>query len=119
MKYLSQFLIIMSFSLVGEVLQRLIPMPIPASVYGIALLFGALCLGIVKLEQIKAVGGFLSSILSLLFVPPVVGILENWGVIKTAVLPIVALAIATTVLTFGISGRIAQRFTGKGENGHD
>ena len=56
MKYLSQFLIIISFSLMGEVLQRLIPVPIPASVYGIALLFAALCLGVVKLEQIKEEG---------------------------------------------------------------
>jgi len=119
MKYLSQFLIIISFSLMGEVLQRLIPVPTPASVYGIALLFAALCLGVVKLEQIKEVGSFLSSILSLLFVPPVVGILENWAVIKTAVAPIVLLAVATTALTFGISGRVAQRFTGKGERGSD
>ncbi len=119
MKYLSQFCIIMTISLMGEVLQRLIPMPIPASVYGIVLLFGALCFGVVKLEQIKAVGGFLSSILPVLFVPPVVGILENWALIKHSVLAIFLLAAATTVLTFFLSGRIAQRFTGKEEENHD
>ena len=47
MKYLSQFLIILGFTLAGEALQRLIPLPIPASVYGIVLLFGSLCLGVV------------------------------------------------------------------------
>lgn len=119
MKYLSQFLIIMSISLMGEVLQRLIPMPIPASVYGIVLLFAALCLKLVKVEQVKEVGGFLSSILPILFVPPVVGILENWAVIKHFVLAIFLLAAATTVLTFFLSGRMAQWFTGKGEKNHD
>ena len=68
MKYLNQFMIIMGFSLLGEALQRLIPMPIPASVYGIIVLFAALCLGLVKLEQIKETAGFLSSILPVLFV---------------------------------------------------
>ena len=66
MKYLSQFLIIMGFTLAGEVLQKLIPLPVPASVYGIALLFLALNFKLVKLEQVKDVGGFLSSILPLL-----------------------------------------------------
>jgi len=116
MKYLSQFLIIMGFSLVGECLQRLIPVPIPASVYGIALLFAALCMNLVKVEQIKEAGGFLSSILPILFVSPVVGILENWTVIRGSVLAIFLLSAGTTVLTFGISGRVAQRFAGKGEN---
>ena len=118
MKYLSQFLIIMSFSLVGEVLQRLIPMPIPASVYGILLLFAAMGLGLVKLEQVREVGAFLRSILPILFVPPVVGILENWAAIKESVLAIILLAAATTVMTFFLSGRIAQWFTGKEEH-HD
>ena len=49
MKYLNQFLIIMGFTLAGEALQRLVPLPIPASVYGLVLLFAALCLGVVKL----------------------------------------------------------------------
>ena len=100
MKYLNQFMIIMGFSLLGEALQRLIPMPIPASVYGIIVLFAALCLGLVKLEQIKETAGFLSSILPVLFVSPVVGILENWPLIKGAVLPIILLSAGTTVLTF-------------------
>lgn len=109
----------MGFSLAGECLQRWIPVPIPASVYGIFLLFAALCAGIVKVEQVKSVGGFLSSILPVLFVSPVVGILENWDLIKGSVLAIFLLSAGTTVMTFFISGRIAQRFTGKGGKGHE
>ena len=48
MAFLSQFLIILSFTLAGEALQRWIPFPIPASVYGLLLLFAALCSGLVK-----------------------------------------------------------------------
>lgn len=108
MKYLNQFLIIMGFTLAGEALQRLVPLPIPASVYGLVLLFAALCLGVVKLEQVKEAGGFLTSILPILFVSPVVGILENWNLIKGSLLPMFLLVVATTVTTFGISGRVTQ-----------
>lgn len=103
----------------GEALQRLIPVPVPASVYGIALLFAALCAGIVKVEQVKAVGGFLSSILPILFVSPVVGILENWALIKGSVPAIFLLSAATTVMTFALSGRIAQWVAGKGDGRRD
>lgn len=116
MKYLSQFLIIMGFTLLGEALQRLIPLPIPASVYGLALLFAALCLRLVKVEQVKEVGGFLTSILPALFVSPTVGIVEHWALIRPQLLSIALLLVASTALTFGISGSITQRISRKGGN---
>ena len=108
MKYLPQFLIIMGFTLLGEALQRLIPLPIPASVYGLALLFAALCLKLIRLDQVKEAGGFLTSIMSVLFVAPAVGIAEDWHLVADRMVPIFLLMIGTTVLTFGISGRITQ-----------
>ena len=119
MKYLSQFLIILGFTLVGEALQRLIPISIPASVYGLALLFLALCLKIIRLEQVKAVGGFLTSILPMLFVSPAVGIVDNWSLIQPQLLPIALLLVASTVLTFGISGLLTQALSRKGEQTHE
>lgn len=114
MKYLSQFLIILGFTLAGEALQRLIPLPIPASVYGIVLLFAALCLGLVKVEQVREAGGFLSSILPILFVSPAVGILEDWALIQKDLLPICLLVFGSTVIIFGLSGRITQWILKKG-----
>lgn len=108
MKYLSQFLIIMGFTLAGEALQLIVPLPIPASVYGLSLLFLALCLRLVKVEQVKQTGAFLTSILPLLFVPSVVGIAQDWNVIRPQILSICLLILATTAVTFGISGKLAQ-----------
>ena len=115
MKYLSQFLRITAFTLVGELLQRIIPLPIPASVYGLVLLFAALCTGSVKLEQVKDAGGFLTSILPILFVSPAVGILENWGMIKDAVIPMFLVALLTTFTTFVIAGPVTQSLRNKEE----
>ena len=44
MKYIRQFLIILFISFLGEVLKYLLPLPIPASIYGLALMFTALIL---------------------------------------------------------------------------
>ena len=118
MKYLSQFSIILGFTLAGEALQRFLPLPIPASVYGLVLLFAALCTGVVKLEQVKETGSFLVSILPILFVGPTVGIVEHWELIRPQLLPIGLLLVGATVLTFGISGRVARFFLKKGGPDH-
>ena len=116
MKYFSQILIILGFTLAGEALQRLVPLPIPASVYGLALLFTALCLKLVRLEQVKEAGTFLTSILSVLFVSPTVGIVDDWELIREDLLPILLLLTASTVLTFAVSGRLAQHFLKGGDS---
>ena len=119
MKYLSQFCIILGFTITGEALQRLLPLPIPASVWGLALLFLALCLGIVKLAQVKDAATFLISIMALLFVSPAVGIAENWALIQPRLLPIALLLAGSTFLTFGISGCLTQLLLKKGGKAND
>ena len=115
MKYLSQFLRITAFTLAGELQQRRIPLPAPASVYGLVLLFVALCAGIVKLEQVKDAGGFLVSILPILFVSPAVGILENWGLIKDVMISMIVVALTSTIITFAVAGRVTQSLRNKEE----
>ena len=118
MKYLSQFCIILGFTLAGEALQRLLPVPVPASVWGLSLLFLSLCLGLVKPEQVKDASAFLISIMPVLFVSPAVCIVENWSLIRPQLLPICLLLAASTMLTFGISGKLTQLLMNRkgGEN---
>ena len=109
----------MGFTLAGEALQRLLPLPIPASVWGLALLFIALCTGLVKLEQVKDTATFLISIMSLMFVAPAVGIVENWDLISGQLLPIFLILAASTFLVFGISGSLTQWLMKKGGRNND
>lgn len=115
MGYLLQFLIIISFTLAGELLQWLIPLPIPAAVYGMVLLLAALSLKIVKVEQVKKTGSFLVSLLPVLFVPSTVGIAEHWGLIEPQIIPILVVIIFSTVSTFAIGGCVAQWIVRKGD----
>ena len=67
----------------------------------------------------KETGHFLASILPVLFVAPTVGIIEYWGLIRSNLLPIALILVATTVLTFGIAGRLTQFLSKKGGGHHD
>ena len=59
MKYMKQFCIITGISSSGELLKHFLPFPIPASIYGLALMLAALMSGIVKLKEVEAAGDFL------------------------------------------------------------
>ena len=67
MGYMKQVLIILAFTAVGELLSYVIPLPIPAAIYGLVLLFIALWTGLVKPGQVKEVSSFLISILTVFF----------------------------------------------------
>ena len=111
--YLKQSAWIFGFSLLGEALNRLIPLPIPAAVYGLVLLFIALCLKLVRVEQIDKVSSFLLMILPVLFVSPAVNLLESWDILAPHVLAISLLVVSSTVLVFAIAGVISQIFCKK------
>ena len=118
MACLLQLLIILGFTLAGEALSRLIPLPIPAAVYGLVLLFLALCAGLVKVEKIKTVGNWLIGIMGIFFVAPVVNLLDSWAAVKDAVLPVLLIVVISTVAVFAVSGWITQGLHRKGGS-HD
>lgn len=51
-------------------LHAVLPLPVPASVYGLVLLLAALTTGIVKLEQVKETGTYLTGIFRCCSCPP-------------------------------------------------
>ena len=114
--YLKQSAWIFGFTLLGEALNRLLPLPIPAAVYGLVLLFAALCLKLIKVEQINKVSDFLLTILPILFVSPAVNLLESWGILAPHVIPIALLVLSSTILVFAIAGVVAQLFCRKEKN---
>lgn len=106
--YLRQGLLIFGFTLFGEALHLLLPLPIPAAIYGLVLLFAALCLKIVKVEHVKQFSGFLLTIMPMLFVAPAVNLLESWGLLLPQLGYILLLIAVSTVLVFAVSGLVCQ-----------
>ena len=114
MKYVFQFLRIMVFAFAGELLNYFIPLPIPASIYGIVLLFLALELKIVKVSDIEETSTFLIAIMPLMFLPPAVGVIESWNAISQSWLPYIFVTLVSTIVVMGVSGRVTQWFIRKG-----
>ncbi len=108
MKYLMQFLVILLFSFVGEILHALIPLPIPASIYGLVLLFAALLSGVLKVEQVKDAADFLIEIMAILFIPAGVGVMASWDVLQPVIIPVVVILIVSTILVMIVSGHVTQ-----------
>lgn len=73
MKFITQFLLILAFSFAGELLHCLLPLPVPASIYGIALLFAALLKGWVRVSDVREVSTFLIAVMPVMFIPAAVG----------------------------------------------
>lgn len=115
MKYIKQILILLLFCLAGELLS-LLPLPIPAAVYGLVLMLIALWTGIVKPEAIADTARLLISIMPLLFVAPAVNILSYWGIIASNLVPIVVIVLVSTFVVFSVSGLVAKLFLRKEEN---
>ena len=74
MKYVHQFLIIMTISFIGELLGLLLPLP--ASVYGLAIMLICLFTRVIKLNQIEEVADWLILIMPVLFVPSAVSLIN-------------------------------------------
>ena len=108
MKYLRQLLIILIFSFIGEILHSLIPIQVPASIYGLVLLFIALLTGIIQLPQVKEAAKYLIEIMPLMFIPAGVGLLESWGDLKSILIPVLLLLVVSTILSMGVSGKVTQ-----------
>ena len=108
MKYVRQLLIILFVSFLGELLKSIIPLSIPASIYGMVLLFLALELKILKVSDIKETSNFLIEIMPLMFVPAGVGLLDSWGALQPIWIQVVVITLISTVIVMGVSGSITQ-----------
>ena len=107
MKYVKQFFIILLISFVGELFKYLIPLPIPASIYGMVILFIGLMTGLIRLDDVKDVGKFL---------------IESWGTLKPVLLPVCAITVVTIVTVMVATGKLSQwmiRREKKGGSDHE
>ena len=108
LKHLKQFAIILAVSFLGELLNFLIPLPIPASIYVIVLMFLFLETGLIPVQAVKETSDFLIQIMPLMFIPAAVGLLNSWSLIRPAWLQYVAITVISTVAVMAVSGKVTQ-----------
>lgn len=108
MKYLKQFLIILVISYAGELLKYVLPLPIPASIYGMVILLVGLLTGWIALDAVKDVGKFLIEIMPVMFIPAGVGLMSSWGILKPLILPVSIITVVTIVTVMAATGKVSQ-----------
>ena len=108
MKYLKQFLIILVISLIGELLNKLLPLPVPASIYGMVILFIGLLSGVIKLSSVKEAGSFLIEIMPVMFIPAGVGLMSSWLNLKPIIIPVCIITVAAIFTVMIVSGHVTQ-----------
>ena len=120
MKYLYQAGMIVLFTFFGEALAALIPLPIPAAIWGLLLLFLALCLKLIRVEQIRECSGFLTAMLPVLFVAPTVNLMEQAKALLGSLPAVIAIIAVSTFFTLMVTGRVTQALLDKkkGERDH-
>lgn len=109
MRFVIQLFIIICFSFAGELMHRVLPFPIPASIYGIILLFSALELRLLKVEHIREVSTTLIISMPVMFVPPAVGLINTWDNIKNNWPEYLLITFASTFVVMAVAGWTTQR----------
>ena len=108
MQYIFQLLVILGASFLGEICNLLLPLPIPASVYGLVLLFTALMTGIIKLENVDKTATFLIATMSIYFIAPSVSLMTVIADYVDSLLGIVVICCVSTVLVMVVTGKVSQ-----------
>lgn len=108
MKFMRQLGIILFVTCLGEILKYYLPLPVPASIYGLCLMLLLLMTNIVRLEQVKETGIFLIEIMPLMFIVPAVGIVTSWSELRPMIVSAVIITLISTVAVMAVAGRVTQ-----------
>ena len=109
MKYMKEIGIIIVISFIGEMLNYIIPLKIPASIYGLIILFVCLKSKIITLNSVEYTGRFLIEIMPLMFIPAAAGLINVWSELKEFLVPIVIITVLTTVIMLAVTGLVTQK----------
>jgi len=115
MKHLLRLTIILGISLVGELLNALIPLPVPASIYGLVLMLLGLCTRIIPLEAVQTPGRFLIEIMPVMFIPAAVGLIDSWPLLKPVLVPVAVITVVSTFVVMGVTGIVTQAVMRRGQ----
>jgi len=108
MKYIKQFALISLITFLGEILNLLLPLPVPASIYGMVLLFMCLMTGLIKLPQIEETADLLLNVMPIFFISPTVSIMSSVGMMKDDLLGVLLTCIVSTLVVMAVTGWVAQ-----------
>lgn len=115
MKFAKELAIILGISFLGEVLNQLLPLPVPAGVYGLFFMLALLCGKILRLEDVEGCGNFLLDNMSPMFIPAGVGIIRYREQLMQVGVPYLVINVISTFIVFIVTGWMVQWMMGRGK----
>lgn len=97
------------FLILGEFINYFLGIPIAGNILGMILIFIALKLKLIKLENVKPASRKLVQYMVLFFVPYGVGLMVYFEVILTYWIPILTAIVVSTLITLYITAIIQQK----------
>ena len=116
LKYVREIFVIITFTFIGELLHAFLPLPVPAGVYGLFLLLGALMTGIIKLPDVEPAGNFLLDTMTMMFIPAGVAVMDSFEVLLPVLAPYLLIIAVSTVLVMSLTGLCSQALLARLEN---
>jgi holin-like protein len=101
--------ILVAYLLVGDLLSSTLHIPLPGSVLGMVLLTFSLHAGILRSHWVAPAANLLIRHMGFLFVPPGVGLMVHFGLIRKEWLPIGVGALVSVVAVLATVGLLQQR----------
>ena len=122
MNVFAELAIILAICVVGEVVSAMLPFVFPSSIVSLCLLIVLLLTGVIKEGHIKKTADFITSHMSLFFVPSCIGIMQYSDLILPQIVPFTIIAVITTPLVYATTGwtvQLMMRHMNKKEVPHD
>ena len=103
-----QLAVIFAICVAGEVLHRVVGMPLPGNIIGMVILLILLCTKVIKPEHISGVSSFFLKYLALFFLPPSIAIMTVGDDVLSKWPLLLFLCIAFTLVTIVMGGWATQ-----------
>ena len=109
MKIFRELIFIFGFYFLGEVIHTVFHLPLPGSLIGMVLLFIALQMHVIRLDQVKDTADFLLLHLPFFFIPAGVSLMSSFYHVQAIWMQIFIVCFLTTIITMAASGFIIQK----------
>ena len=109
MKFFRESILLLSIYFAGEIISKLLNLPIPGNIIGMILLFVLLTSNIIKVEKVENLANFFLDHLAFFFIPASVGLMTSFVSLKGNIFKIILLCILTTIMVIGIKTSIKEK----------
>ena len=116
---LMEFAIILGVTLAAELLHAFLPLPVPASIYGMILMLLLLMSGALKLDKVKRAGSFLLEIMPVMFIPAAVALMDSWSALQPILIPALVTIIVCNIVVMVVTGKTAEFIIKKDRKGEN